>query len=95
MTRLTCLDCTTLTADHGVDTVDLDVACTWAEFTRESDSKEHKNTHRLLQNRRSTPHRKIHEVISRAQSMLEDLDEAILHTDPDGTYTLLVTCVRY
>ena len=84
MTRLTCLDCTTLTAEHGVDTVDLDSQCIWEEFTREHDGKEHKNSHRLLQIRKSTPHRKIHGVMSRAQSMLEDLDSAILHTDETG-----------
>ena len=67
-----------------MDTIDLDAPCMWAEFTTETEGKEHKNTHRLLQMRRSIPHRKFNELISRAQSKLEDLDEAILHIDENG-----------
>ena len=80
-----------MTDKYDVDTIDLDTPCMWAEFTREKGSKQHKNIHRLLQIRRPAPHQKMYELVSQAQKMLVDLDQAVIHVDKNGTLRRLVS----
>lgn len=92
MTRLVCLDCSTMASEGDVETVDLCTDCIASEFTRESDTKVHTTFHRLLQIRRSVPDRRIYHLISQAQdAFVTRLDAEINHNDSvEGTQVLLL-----